>query len=95
VFNLNKNFDETRKFRVVVYTVRTLVPTEQAEGDLLVDKVVKDVFDLAVELKDGPSICIIRTDAGFKIEIANLKQTDELILDRSYLKKLLIEAFLE
>jgi len=95
VFNLNNNFDETRKFRVVVYTVRTLVPTEQAEGDLLVDKVVKDVFDLAIELKDGPSISIIRTDEGFKIEIANLKQTDELILDRSYLKKLLIEAFLE
>jgi len=95
VFNLNKNRDETRKFRAVVYTVRTLGPTEQAEGDLLVDKVVKDVFDLAVELKDGPSISIIRTEEGLRIEIANLKQTDELILDRSYLKKLLIEAFLE
>jgi len=62
---------------------------------LLVDKVVKDVFDLAIELQNGPSISIIRTDAGFKIEIANLKQTDELTLDREYLKKLLIEAFLE
>jgi len=94
VFDLSDS-DETRKFRVVVYTVRTLVPTEQAEGDLLVDKTVKDVFDLAIELQNGPSISIIRTDAGFKIEIANLKQTDELVLDRSYLKKLLIEAFLE